>query len=108
MQITVTNTATPLTSLLSSADAYIAEKNRSSAKAYNVTLYNADSTSTDIVYLGYGETVTTSEGIPIFAPAGSTSAGDSYSLQTGDLSQISLISSVASTTVNVLITPLFI
>lgn len=108
MQITVTNTSATLRSLLAtSGDLALAETNMAGSKGYNVTLYNADSTSTDIVYFTYGETATASEGLPLFSPAGSGTAGDSFSFATQDLDLPRLKSNVASTTVNVLITPLF-
>jgi len=103
MQITVTNTSTPLTTLLSDSDKALAESNRGSAVEYEILAYNADSTSTDIVYYTFGEDAITSEGIPLFAPAGATSAGDAISIFTGDLSKINLISSAATTTLNLII-----
>ena len=103
MQITVTNTSAKLTDLLSAGDLALAETNRGGCNEYEILAYNADSTSTDIVYYTYGETATTSEGIPLFAPTGSTSAGDSIAIFTGDLSKINLISNVASTILNLII-----
>jgi hypothetical protein len=67
MQITVTNTSAPLTSLLSASDLTLAETNRGGCNEYEILAYNADSTSTDIVYYTFGETATASEGIPLFA-----------------------------------------
>jgi len=103
MQITVTNTSAKLTSLLSAGDLALAETNRGSAVEYEILAYNADSTSTDIVYYMFGETATASEGIPLFAPASSTTPGDSIPIFTGDLSKVNLISNVASTTLNLII-----
>jgi hypothetical protein len=103
MQITVTNTSAPLTSLLSASDLALAETNRGGNNEYEILAYNADSTSTDIVYYTFGETATASEGIPLFAPSGATSAGDAISVFTGDLSKINLISSAAETTLNLII-----
>ena len=107
MQITVTTTSTTLRSLLStSGDLALAESNRASSKGYNVTIYNADSTSTDIIYITMGETATASEGIPVLAPASSTSTSDPVFIQVFSLEDINLISNAASTTVNILITPI--
>jgi hypothetical protein len=108
MQITVTNTSQPLVALLSASDNALAVKNKSGASEFKVTLYNADSTSTDIVYYSYGENATVAEGLPILAPSSAITTGDSYTVSTGDLTKINLISNVAATTVNVLIEPNYV
>jgi len=104
MTITVTNTSAQLNTLMSGAQLALAESNRSGALFYKITLYNADSTSTDILRVAIGETAVATS-VPLFAPLGATVPGDTFITVTGDLTKINLISNVASTTLELMVEP---
>jgi hypothetical protein len=105
MTITVTNTNNTLMNLLNANDRSLATNNAGDRGLMRVTLYNADTISTEIVYYNYGKGATIANGFPIIAPSGSGIAGDSYTFITDDLSKVHLISNVSATTVNVIIEP---